>query len=658
MNRIVAQRFLVCVIVALISSFAEAATFNIVPQRTLPPTVPQHGAAFAYYVISNLTTRTLSNNFVKNLPAQVTQVTCQPQFCGTTFDLAPMGSDNDSCILKLIIKGPTPYANPFEICTVAKTDCDETTYPLNVTQVDSLPFIGVGAGGYSNSARKGFPFLATTNDSGANWHYPPEVFKALTSSIDPSYTSGSFFSAACSGENDKSICIASGQYSNNVTTFPLIAVGLNNATTWNYPRSVFEHLQSAISPDFVSGKLRGASCSGSGKNSTCIAAGDYMTQITQLPLLAKSSDGGLLWTYPESVHQNLKSVIAPDFLNGFLESASCSKSTCQTVCIASGGYCNSSKCFPLLALSKDKGNNWIYPSDIFNDLTTKIDSDFGGGSFESSSCTGSGNETICAAAGTFFTSAASLPLVAVTQNGGNTWSYPPSIFSDLPTRIGHRFTGGIFNSTSCTGSGRATVCLAVGTFFRDGPNFPFIAVSRDAGSTWNYPDFIYTKLKKLVDPKFTSGNFLGASCTGKGKHAICVAAGTYCQSVGCSNGNPLIAVSKNGGKSWTYPPSVFSDLTTKIDPNYQLGLFRDVSCTGNENYNICIATGQYSNDIATFPLVAVSRDSGQTWTYPTAVFRDLNIKIDPDFIAGIFNSAGTTGGQFPGLSMIDKVTVY
>lgn len=97
--------------------------------------------------------------------------------------------------------------------------------------------------------------------------YPTEIFNDLMSNIDPGFTGGSFASAACSGENDKTVCIAPGQYLNGVTTLPLIAVGSNNATVWNYPHSVFENVQSTISLNCVSGELRGASCSGSGNNS-------------------------------------------------------------------------------------------------------------------------------------------------------------------------------------------------------------------------------------------------------------------------------------------------------------------------------------------------------------------------------------------------------
>src|SRR4029078_1383847 len=122
---------------------------------------------------------------------------------------------------------------------------------------------------------------------------------------------------------------------------------------------------------------------------------------------------------------------------------------------------------------------------------------------------------------------------------------------------------------------------------------PILAVSQDAGDTWNYPDFIYTKLKQVVDPTAVSGNFLGASCIGKSTKAICVAAGGYCRDLGCNLENPLIALSTNGGKTWSYPDSVFKDLPLKIDPDFRIGFFRSISCSGDENNNFCVASGQY-----------------------------------------------------------------
>jgi hypothetical protein len=540
LNKFFKTSFLITALFITVNS--NAATFTIKPQRPLPTTITEHGVSFAYYVVTNLSSKALNNNFLKPLPATITQVSCQPQFCQENFNLGPHNSGTDSCILKLTIKAPLNSISP-EICTADKSNCDLTTFPLNVTQTNSLPFIGIGSGFYLNNSSTRFPVLATSEDNGKNWNYPKDIFTNLTSSIDPNFISGSFAGDACTGENDQSVCIATGQYLNNQTTLPLIAAGFKNATSWNYPHSVFENLQSVIDPEFVSGELKGASCSGSGTNSFCISAGNYSTNTKQLPLLAESKNGAMSWTYPASIHKNLTTSIDKNFLNGTLDNASCSKSTCHTVCIATGGYCNTTNCNPLLALSIDQGATWTYPKQIFQNLNTTIDPNIKGGNFFSSSCTGSGNETICSAAGAYYTDTQLLPLVALTNDGGSSWTYPSSIYKDLPARIGHEFTGALFNNTSCTGSGRKAVCIAAGTFFRTGPNLPILAVSRDAGNTWNYPDLIYTKLKQLVDPSAVSANFYGTSCFGKGPHATCVAAGGYCLDRGCNFENPLIELS-------------------------------------------------------------------------------------------------------------------
>jgi hypothetical protein len=173
---------------------------------------------------------------------------------------------------------------------------------------------------------------------------------------------------------------------------------------------------------------------------------------------------------------------------------------------------------------------------------------------------------------------------------------------------------------------------------------PLLAISRDAGAYWDYPDFIYTKLKALVDPTFYSGSFNSASCSGEGKEAFCVAAGSYCRDKGCSFANPLIATSINGGKSWLFPASVYSNLTTKIDPDFKYGFFRSVSCSGDLPDTFCVAAGQYSDGVVERPLLAVSSDRGLTWRYPTSIFMDLTTQISPNFALGLFNGSGTTGG--------------
>ena len=641
---------IIAVFFLLVSQEMFALTFSIVPKGTLPDEVPLLGKVSAYYTVSNTTASSLSGNFVKTLPQNVTQVTCDPKYCDETFSLGADGSSTSSCILKLTIKGPvTGTPSDLLVCTTAGTNCDGTSALLNVHQVDSVPFVGIAAGYYSDHQSGIFPLLIATNDSGSDWSYPPTILKDLKNSIDPNFSTGVLSGAACTAAQTNNVCVAPGQWCPGNfcdNSRPLIAVGTQNTTTWTYPKSVFENLQTRIDPNYISGNLNAASCFGSGGNAVCIASGVYYTTSDFFPVLALSSDGGKNWTYPESVFKNLTTSIEPEFKKGYLSTASCTKSTCDSVCIASGNFCTTDNCdfqLPLVALSKDKGKTWSYPASIFKNLGTTVDPKFQSGFFISSSCTGEGNQAICIAAGSYSNGSSTMPLLTLSQDGGQTWFYPTDILDDLAARIGHRFIGGLFNAASCSGSGKKAVCIASGSYFTtSGGGIPFLALSRNGGDSWTYPDFIYTKLKTVVDPNFVGGTFDGASCIGTGKHAICTAAGNYCnKSQLCF---PLLALSTNGGKTWSYPPSVYSNLMSIIDPGFRFGFFSSVSCSGIPENNFCTAAGQYSNDQSeTFPLVAYSKDSGNTWSYPPYAFQNLTTTIDPGFAIGALQKAATSG---------------
>jgi hypothetical protein len=625
-------------------------TFQIMPKGILPETVPLYGKVSAYYTVSNITGLQLNENFVKNLPADVTQVTCDPKYCGATFNLGPKGSGADSCVLKLTIKGPVKATSTdLLVCTEGGINCDTTSDLLNVGLAPKIPFVGIAAGSYSNNFSGIFPLLATTNDSGNDWLYPPAIFKNLQNAIDPAFTNGVLSNAACTASQASNVCIAPGQWCSGSFcehSLPLIAVGTQNTASWIYPKSVCQDLKTNIEPNFISGELRAASCFGSGGNAVCIASGMYFTDTEFFPLLALSSDGGKQWTYPDSIFKNLTTAIEPEFKKGYLASASCTDTTCNTVCVASGNFCTTEGCDfqkPLLALSTDKGKHWTYPSAVFKDLKIQLDPAFQSGFFISSSCTGKGNQARCVAAGSYSNGASTMPLLTLSKDGGASWTYPKSILTDLAARIGHGFIGGLFNAASCSGEGDKAVCIASGSYFRkSGAGIPFLALSRDGGDTWTYPPFIYTKLKTIVDPDFVGGTFDGASCIGSGKKTICTAAGNYCnKQQSCF---PLLVLSTNGGKNWSYPPSVYSILTSVIDPNFKLGLFSSVSCSGIPENNFCTAAGQYSNNTSeTFPLLAFSKDSGQTWSYPPYIFKNLTTTIEPGFAIGQFNKAATSG---------------
>jgi len=626
-----------------------AATFSVLPKGNLPTTVPLFGKTSAYYTITNKTDLQLNDNFVKTLPDNVAQVTCDPKYCGMNFNLGANGTGKDSCVLKLTIKGPVKAElSNLLVCSTNGTTCDGTFDPLNVKETKSMPFVGVDAGGYSDQKGGFFPLLAATNDSGETWSYPHEIFTDLKNIFHPDFSGGFLANSACT----TNLCIAPGQWCSGPLcerTFPLVAVGTQNATLWKYPASIYENLQTRIDSNLTGGYLGAGACFGTGNNGVCIATGTYFSDPDLFyPLLALSSDGGKTWSYPSSIFKNLTTSVDPDFVKGTLVSASCTKSTCKSVCISAGNFCTTSICnlqIPLVALSTDKGKTWSYPSSIFNNLKS-IDPTFESGTFVSSSCTGEGEQAICVAAGNYSNGPTILPLLALTRDGGNTWTYPPSILEDLATKIGHGFRGGLFTGVSCSGSGKKAVCTAAGAYFRtSGANIPFLAISRDGGETWSYPDFIYTKLKTLVDSDFVGGVFDGTSCIGTGKDAICTAAGNYCDKNQICY--PLLALSTNGGKTWSYPPSVYKNLPLILGPGFTRGFFNNVSCSGIANHNFCSAAGQFLNvNGEAFPLAAISTDSGNTWSYPSYIFQNLTTTIDPDFSIGTFNKIGTSETGF------------
>jgi hypothetical protein len=643
-------------------NFSSATVFDITPQGSLPTTVPKYGKTSAFYTITNTTTAPLTQNTVQSLPSGISQVDCDPNYCKNPFNLGPKGSATESCILKLTISKPID-SYPITICT-DNSQCDTSTNPLTVVEGDPIPFSGVAVGPYSNHSSRYFPLLAASTDSGTTWTYPPSIFQNLTNTIDANFYAGLLSGVGCSGSGDKTICAASGSYctSDNCSeVLPLVAVGKGPLTQWKYPKEIFQNLKNQIDSNFVGGILNSSHCVGSGGNGLCIAAGVYYTNQTSMPLLALTSNGGKTWGYPTSIFQNLTTAIDPEFASGTLTGAGCSPSSCNRVCIASGFYCKDTNCnnqIPLIALSTDQGSSWSYPAEVHQNLQQKIDPNFLNGHLENASCSGNKSQAICIASGSYTNDSTTYPLLAQSKNNGASWTYPTSIFKNLETIIGHGFKGGFFNANSCTGSENKAVCIAAGVYFTKGRQFPIIALTRDGGDTWTYPPYIYTKLRSAVDPNLISAVFDGASCIGTGKTAVCMAAGSYCSGTSspCDIMRPLLAVSTDAGKHWNYPSEIFSNLNTKIDSNFKDGLFSAVSCYGSAAHSFCFAAGQYTTTNFTIvPLLAYSTDNGQTWTYPSAIFKNLTSIIDSDFAAGSFFSGSATGGAFKALKKMGLI---
>jgi hypothetical protein len=391
--------------------------------------------------------------------------------------------------------------------------------------------------------------------------------------------------------------IAAGTYIDiNNNQWPLLALSTDNANTWNFPNSI---TQPNLTPDF-----RGLELSDTSVNSTvctdqaalCVMAGHYTdSNKIMRPLLATSSDQGSTWTYSSSLSQ--PSISPAFFANGKLESIDCSQSS--NLCVASGSYTDSNNTqLPLLTQSADKGNTWNYPEAIHTALPSL---EFASqGIFHSTKCTDNG---LCVAAGEYTdTHAIRRPLLAKSNDNGNTWNYSTTITQ--PTTTPAFAYGGVFNATNCSKDGK--ICAAVGRYVDpEGILRPLLAQSTDGGENWNYP----TNVTQPDVPLFYIGMLNAIYCDG----STCIAVGSYVDTT--ANERPLLAMSHDAGNTWTYSTAISQpDIVPEFSDK---GIFYGVNCSTE---GVCIATGKYTdkNNIQR-PLLALSQDQGSSWTYSAAV---------------------------------------
>ena len=623
-----------------------AGNFSIkpTPGTTLPSTVQAGSSVSAFYTIINNTSVMLSGYQLRGLPADVNQNTVGANHCSNPVSLAP----HASCILELVITNAVQ--SDFALCKGAS--CTTACPPLNVKIISPLPpqiTPLIAAGSYVNNSSTINPLLVLSQDLGVTWSYPDSIISPIFTlfNINPFASNGQFYGASCNGVT----CIAVGDYFDSSSIqHPLLTVSQNAGTTWSYPNSITTPVFTPTNTNpFVSnGQFNGASCSGN----ICIAAGFYADgSSVQRPLLAMSQNSGATWSYPNSITAPVFTPVntIPFVSGGGFNGTSCS----GTICIAAGNYYDGSVQRPLLAVSQNTGSTWSYPNAIPAPVFTPSNSyPFASdGQFKGASCTGS----ICIAVGLYFDgSSVQRPLLAISQNSGATWSYPNSITAPvfIPTDTNPFVDKGIFNGASCTG----TTCIAAGHYM-DVVDItrPLLAVSHDSGATWSYPDAIATPVftPSNTNPFLDQGKFNGASCSG----TICIATGSYLD--GSVVQRPLLAVSQDSGSTWSYPDSITAPVFTPSNtkPFNDTGEFTSASCNGS----ICIAAGDYidSSSIQR-PLLAISQDSGATWSYPEVitvpVFTPSN--TIPFNSGGIFNatSAGNTSFLPDRLKFIEQPT--
>ena len=132
------------------STTSYALPFSIVSKvgTQLPTSIHAGSSATAFYTVTNNTTATRNNNYVKWLPPGVTQVTSNGLYndtCPALFTLGGKGQINDSCTLQLNISGavnsrdPDPQHHLFACFPGGKT-CAGTSDPLNVKASNEQAF--------------------------------------------------------------------------------------------------------------------------------------------------------------------------------------------------------------------------------------------------------------------------------------------------------------------------------------------------------------------------------------------------------------------------------------------------------------------------------------------------------------------------------------
>jgi len=536
----------------------------------------------ASYIVTNNTSSERKDNFVKYFAPNVDQViTGAIGECAATFTLAKKGNPGDSCILQLLVNGsvngraPDPRNHLF-VCAPGGISCAGTEYPLNVMKSP----LAIAAGGYSDMGGNSYLLLAMSA-SGEGWSYPID---SLTSPLDFGSSSG-FNSSSCSDNN--AVCIAGGSYVTHSTgvAYPVLAATLDKGKTWTYK----VQSTSKFPEDFFqAGQFGFASvdCDGT----LCVAGGSYQVNTTpppfEVPFLMVSDDGAKTWT-------TKMDSTTPQLPSGFGYSGAITGVSCKgKICAAVGSYLNLSFFdYPLLASSTDGGKNWQYKIDSTNPPPSLYD--FGG--FSGVSCSDKGcvsiggynsspdslkltfllahtangthwsykqinnvptifaqgslsavscDNNLCITAG--FNEDSSLtqyPLLARSQDGGNTWFYINLTSSQLPGD----FTFGVLANVSCDNM----ICAAGGSYTNVtsgfGNQFPLLLVTRDGGKTWssvidssNVPaDFDYGHGNS------SQGQVNGVSCS----NGVCAASGQY-RSTKPGTYFPFLATPV--GSTWVY----------------------------------------------------------------------------------------------------------
>ncbi|MDR3476714.1 MAG: sialidase family protein, partial [Gammaproteobacteria bacterium] len=478
--------------------YQGALTFNATPatnytvnQWLVDGTVAQtRGASFTL------------NNITANHTVQVT-------FSLATAVLTAVGQDYTGALAALVAVSNDGAGNTWSTKTITGLPNNSAFVSASCTGSDATAICA--AAGYTNASGTIFPLLVVSTDGGNTW-----AIKTITGFT----TQGNLQGVNCIGTGSTAICVATGEESlvGGGDGPAIIAVSVDGGNTWNTKpvtglssAGFFQPVsctgtgstaicvaagedvtgtyppQIAVSTDggntwaiktldgiTTIGQFYSVSCTGTGITAICAAVGADNGGSSQPPILTVSTDGGNTW-----VAQTIQGTT----VNGYLMGVSCTGTGITTICAAAGGTTDTQE--PLIAASTDGGNTWT------KQVATNLPST---GDFSMVSCTGTGNNAICTAAGQRLDNYG--PLIVSSTDGANTWTT-----NSIPGLT----TTGQFNSASCTGSGASAICTAAGHQDFSSSSPPILVISTDGANTW--------AIKNIPDLPAT-GNFGSTGATG------------------------------------------------------------------------------------------------------------------------------------------------
>lgn len=555
----------------------------ITAEGNLPTEVLTSGNKSAFYKVQNNTNQTLNDVHVTYLPPNVNQATDYSDYCGRYTNLNPRGTAGDSCILHLSVTGavdandPDPHHHLF-MCLPDDISCAGTKDSLNVTVINKYPLISAG-GLYPYNINFSLiaPLVAQSNNNGDSWSFGIDT-NVLSSWNDYVSTAGELNAIFVS--NQQAVGIAAGAYgsSQNNDQAPFLFATTNVGDTW---QRKIDLNSNNLPSDFNAGIFSAATCA---NDLFCVALGVYNPPLTVKNKIVSynnlltmvSRDGTNTWTY-----ENISNV--PHGISDItLKSVSCNE---LTQCAAVGYYASSQTGeTPFILLSQKNGINWTY-----NYVPTPSDM----GSTAELNSVAYSNDGQIVAAGTYQDPHSTNYGYAIRSSDfGKSFSVVIAS-KDFPNATSVRINNVCCDQNNCTAVGKISG--------NNGVSGLLVLSSADGGKNWQHR----IDQNSQFPLNYVEGDLTSVAC--KGRNAM--AAGYYAYYNGEAKVQyPILAVTHNGWQSFDFVVEKDKNLPTSLDS----GLFTSVSI-GN---NVALIAGQETTaGTNTYPLLAVSYNLGNSWTY-------------------------------------------